>query len=619
VSTQVVAVVVTWNRAPLVERILRAVDAQTRRPDRVVVVDNASTDTTPDVLARLGSELAVPLTVRRLATNTGGAGGFADGIRTALELGADLLWLMDDDGVPPQPCLADLLAWTDRYDFVGPAVVAEDDEDRLCFPIRLPGTSRVVHALADAERAAVGGVLKEVVIPFNGVLLTRDLVDRIGVPREEFFIWGDDVEYLWRARRAGARVATVVGTRFRHPATDDLGTPMMLGRTTYNHSPSDLKHYCMVRNNVTNLREYVGVLGVLAFLVKTVWFYSVTRRQPGRLLLSARALAAALRGDFTGHRRFLAAPAPAVAPAPAGPETVAVVVVTYNRADLLVRCLDGLAASTRRPDAVLVVDNASTDHTPAVLEGRDDLPLRVLRPAENLGGAGGFHLGVRTAHEEGFDRIWLMDDDVVPAPTCLEVLMAHPGPALLAVREDRHGRLCEKAATEFDLRNPLALRPKRATVESTYRTREAMPAEVVVENVAFEGFLVHRRVVDAVGLPDPGFFIFYDDADFAVRARRAGFTVLALRDAVLVRQLDFDQQHDAGSWKGYYMYRNLFVVHERYGENVLVRKKPWLLAIGVVVVAGARGRRDEVRNVWRAARDAPALARTTPPPASHSS
>ncbi len=620
---QVVAVVVTWNRAALLERILRALDAQTRPPDAVVVVDNASTDATPEVLARLGSELSVSLVVRRLATNTGGAGGFAEGIRTALGAGADLLWLMDDDGVPPPDCLGDLLPWTDRYDFLGPAVVAEHDESRLCFPIRLPGTARVVHALPDVERAAVGGVLEDVVIPFNGVLLGRDLVERLGVPREEFFIWGDDVEYLWRARRAGARVATVVGSRFRHPATDDLGTPMMLGRTTYNHSPSDLKHYCMVRNNVTNLREYVGTFGVAAFLVKTLWFYLFTKPRPGRLRLSAQALVAALRGDFTGHRRFLGQPATAApAPVPAGPETVAVVVVTFNRADLLVRCLDGLAASTRRPDAVLVVDNASTDHTAAVLEARavvGDLPLRVLRPAENLGGAGGFYLGVRTAHEEGFDRIWLMDDDVVPDPTCLEVLMAHPGPALVAVREDRSGRLCEKAATEFDLRNPLALRPKRATVESTYRTRDAMPAEVVVENVAFEGFLVHRRVVDAVGLPDPGFFIFYDDADFAVRARRAGFTVLALRDAVLVRQLDFDQQHDTGSWKGYYMYRNLFVVHQRYGENVLVRQKPWLLALGVLVVAAARGRRDEARNVLRAVRDARALARTTPPRASRPS
>ena len=51
----------------------------------------------------------------------------------------------------------------------------------------------------------------------------------------------------------------------------------------------------------------------------------------------------------------------------------------------------------------------------------------------------------------------------------------------------------------------------------------------------------------------------------------------AVRDAVLVRQLDFNQQHDLDAWKGFYMYRNLFVVHLRYGENVLVRLKPWLI------------------------------------------
>jgi rhamnopyranosyl-N-acetylglucosaminyl-diphospho-decaprenol beta-1,3/1,4-galactofuranosyltransferase len=305
VGHRVVAVVVTWNRSALLERVLRAVDAQDFLPGAVVVVDNASTDGTGAVLERLAMELAVPLRVVRLDRNTGGAGGFHAGLATALEMDGELLWLMDDDGVPPPDCLARLLPYADRYDFLGPAVVAEQDPARLCFPIRMPGSARVVHDLADVEAAAVGDLLEEVVIPFNGVLLSARLVERIGLPREEFFIWGDDVEYLWRARRAGARVATVVPARFLHPATDDLGTPMAFGRTTYNHSPSDLKHYCMVRNNVTNLREYVGVHGVLAFLLKTLWFYLFTRRSAGRLRLSAEAVLAAVRGDFTGHRRFL--------------------------------------------------------------------------------------------------------------------------------------------------------------------------------------------------------------------------------------------------------------------------------------------------------------------------
>jgi GT2 family glycosyltransferase len=295
--------------------------------------------------------------------------------------------------------------------------------------------------------------------------------------------------------------------------------------------------------------------------------------------------------------------------------SVAVVVVTFNRADLLRGLLAGLAEQDRRPDEVFVVDNASTDHTRAVLEeaGSTGLHLTPIHSAENLGGAGGFHLGVRAAYDAGHERIWLMDDDVVPAPSCLRVMAAHPGPALMAVREDTRGRVCEKAATRFDLRRPWAVRPKREMVEDAHPDRRSMPAEIPLENVAFEGFMVHRSVVARVGLPDPGFFIFYDDVDYAVRIRRAGFPVVALRDAVLVRQLDFDQQHDMRSWKGYYMYRNLFVVHLRYGENVLVRHKPYLVALMVLLLAPVRGGRAEASNVWRALRDAPGVAAHEPP------
>lgn len=285
-------------------------------------------------------------------------------------------------------------------------------------------------------------------------------------------------------------------------------------------------------------------------------------------------------------------------------ESVAVVIVTYNRADLLTRMLDGLAAQTRRPDSVVVVDNASSDHTGDVLTARTDLPLQVITSPDNLGGAGGFHLGMKTAHEQGFDRIWLIDDDVVPAPDCLAVLMAADEDCLMVVREDLAGELVEKSAVRFDLDNPLAIRPKTASVDSTYGTRAAMPERVAVENVAFEGFMARRSVIDEIGLPDASFFIFYDDVDYAIRARRSGRTIWALRDAVLVRQLDFNQQHDLSGWKGYYMYRNLFVVHLRYGSNVAVRLKPLLIAAAVVVLSPLRGGRAEAGNVIRAMRDA---------------
>jgi rhamnopyranosyl-N-acetylglucosaminyl-diphospho-decaprenol beta-1,3/1,4-galactofuranosyltransferase len=298
-SARIVAVVVTFNRLGMLQRLVARL-LETEGLAEVLVVDNASTDGTGEWLAVQDG----PVRALTLPDNRGGAGGFHAGLQAAIERNADLVWLMDDDGIPEPDCLKVLLDH-DGFDFWGPAVLAEQDPSRLCFPIRLPGRASVVHQMADVETAARDGVIEDVVIPFNGVLVTRELVERIGTPRAEFFIWGDDVEYLWRARAAGARTGTVVAARFLHPATDDLGTPMAFGRTTYNHSPSNLKHYCMARNNLVNLRDYRGWPAALAFVAKTVWFYSVTKPDPGRLVLSARAMYAGLRGDFTGHRRYV--------------------------------------------------------------------------------------------------------------------------------------------------------------------------------------------------------------------------------------------------------------------------------------------------------------------------
>ena len=99
---------------------------------------------------------------------------------------------------------------------------------------------------------------------------------------------------------------------------------------------------------------------------------------------------------------------------------VAAIVVTYNRLELLRQCVEALRAQTTVCD-ILIVDNASTDGTAQWLASQPDLHCR--STGSNLGGAGGFHFGMRWAVEDSYAYVWLMDDDTLPKPDALQKLL----------------------------------------------------------------------------------------------------------------------------------------------------------------------------------------------------
>ena len=197
-TPRVVAVVVTYNRRDLLLESLAALAAQARRPDAVIVVDNASTDGSARAVAAAHPEVQLlPMT-----RNTGGAGGFAVGLEAALADDADLVWLMDDDTVPEPGALDELLAAHDSYPGSTPAVVAsrvvwiDDREHPMNTPRRKPFVRR-----AELRRADDVGCVPIRSASFVSVLIDAAHARRLGAPIADYFLWNDDFEYTTRLLR----------------------------------------------------------------------------------------------------------------------------------------------------------------------------------------------------------------------------------------------------------------------------------------------------------------------------------------------------------------------------------------------------------------------------------
>src|SRR3954454_14330220 len=191
---------------------------------------------------------------------------------------------------------------------------------------------------------------------------------------------------------------------------------------------------------------------------------------------------------------------------------VCAVVVTHNRREMLQGCLGALARQTAQVDRVVVIDNASTDGTADLV--RDEFPdADLLRLEENAGGAGGFHEGMRRAAAQGFDWMWLMDDETIASETGLEELLrasaAEPEALLLASRAVwTDGTLHPMNAPGTDRRSFDRL------------VDAASHGLLPLRSATFVSLLVSRRAVHRHGLPHAHYFIWSDDIEYTARVTR---------------------------------------------------------------------------------------------------
>ena len=192
---------------------------------------------------------------------------------------------------------------------------------------------------------------------------------------------------------------------------------------------------------------------------------------------------------------------------------IAAVVVTYNRKELLRENLEALLQQSFSQFDIMIIDNASTDGTYDYIAdlAKNNEKIEYFNTGKNLGGAGGFSLGIKKACEEGYERVWIMDDDTIPQATALEEL----------IKADRllNGNFGFLASTvlwtdnNWNKMNLLRTDPWHAFEKNDLVEKGIVP----INRASFVSLLINSEAVFDLGLPIKEFFIWSDDQEYTDR------------------------------------------------------------------------------------------------------
>ncbi|KGA94339.1 glycosyltransferase family 2 protein [Leptospirillum ferriphilum] len=267
-------------------------------------------------------------------------------------------------------------------------------------------------------------------------------------------------------------------------------------------------------------------------------------------------------------------------------EKVFVVLVTYNRKDLLLECLDGLFRQTRPIDGLVLIDNASTDGTADALYAQKLLPelpptndrsvwefrqesrqdgertFVYLRLPVNEGGSGGFHEGVKKALEFDCDWLWMMDDDVEPEEGCLQGQLAFS-----EISKCIHPRKYFQDGLAHEWEGYISPVTGRRIFQPDISFRKGF-SFCTVNTGCFEGMLIHRSVVEKIGLPDKRFFLGGDDSVYGFLAH-FHTPVLYLRDPRINKKKIYQVENNPIADRSiYYGMRNAFLMQRYLNEKM---------------------------------------------------
>ena len=267
-------------------------------------------------------------------------------------------------------------------------------------------------------------------------------------------------------------------------------------------------------------------------------------------------------------------------------EKVIAVVVSYNRQALLAECIDALRNQSRKPDAILVVNNGSTDNTAVWLDSQPDL-FHITQ--NNVGSAGGFNTGISWAYGNGYSWIWCMDDDGYPKQDALEMLLAHEG----------HERSLLNCAV-------INKEDKKSFVWNTndYATIHDVQ-EDVINGIGhpFNGTMIHRSIIAKVGTPKPHLFLWGDETEYYYRiTKRYEIPVKTITKSIHYHPASaytYKQDWDyTSSWKMYFYVRNRYhILQSKYSSKLMALMSYLLFVCAFAGIVMVYQKSDKIRKL----------------------
>lgn len=285
---KIAAIVVTYNRCELLKECISALQKSTV-PVEILIVDNASTDNTAETVQALLP--AGKISYFNTQKNIGGAGGFNFGMKKAYELGFDYFWLMDDDTIVEPDTLSKLLEADEKlagnYGFLSSLALWQDGTD----------CHMNYHTIAmdwNLEKRRIrDGIVKVETATFVSFLTTRQVVEKVGLPIREYFIWGDDTEYSGRIAREYP--CFLAGhSQVLHKMEQNIPT----GRITDIADEKRIERmFYSVRNDCCTFRR-IGWKNFVRYTVNTMLLFLDVLRHSREY--KGRKLKIILKGYFTG-------------------------------------------------------------------------------------------------------------------------------------------------------------------------------------------------------------------------------------------------------------------------------------------------------------------------------